>query len=248
MQVVEAKKWKHVRIVTPDWLWSCAERWEHVEELLYPLSGEMTVVHRKPPAHCTSPDVALQLVMAGSSLEESKATAPVSDRSADKKRTDKGKTLASPRLTVSPITKRVYNRTHIVSNRIMYIVSKFQLFLNNWKIFFVFLFVQAERPSRRFSETLNPLLAFSTQDIADMDREVEDIMQDGGGDGDFEGSCEEEYENEEEDSDSDTGNEGSSAEDNNESDECADRDNLQGPKTTTSDGGKLNIYFIPVAL
>jgi len=141
----EAKKFKHIRIVTPDWLWSCAERWEHVEELLYPLNAEMAVVHLKPPAHCTSPNVALQLIKAGSSIEETKVAAPVFDRVTDKrtspqvKKGDKGKSLLSPRLAT-------------------------------------------ERPSRRFSETLNPLLAFSSQDIADMDREVEDIMQ--GGDGD----------------------------------------------------------------
>jgi len=93
-------------MVTPDWLWSCAERWEHVEELLYPLNAEMTVVHRKPPAHCTSPDVALQLVMAGSSIEDTKVAAPVFDRITEKrtfprvKKGDKGKSLLSPRLTV----------------------------------------------------------------------------------------------------------------------------------------------------
>ena len=35
---------------------------------------------------------------------------------------------------------------------------------------------QSERMQRRFSETFNPLLSFSSEDIADMDREVEDIL------------------------------------------------------------------------
>ena len=92
--------------MTPDWLWSCAERWEHVEELLYPLNAEMAVVHLKPPAHCTSPNVALQLIKAGSSIEETKVAAPVFDRVTDKrtspqvKKGDKGKSLLSPRLAV----------------------------------------------------------------------------------------------------------------------------------------------------
>jgi hypothetical protein len=36
-QVSEAKRMAGVRIVTPDWLWACAERWEKVDERLYPL-------------------------------------------------------------------------------------------------------------------------------------------------------------------------------------------------------------------
>lgn len=26
-----------LHVVTPDWLWTCAERWERVDERLYPL-------------------------------------------------------------------------------------------------------------------------------------------------------------------------------------------------------------------
>ena len=126
-QIFEARKYKHIRMVTPDWLWSCAERWEHVEELLYPLNAEMTVVHRKPPAHCTSPDVALQLVMASSSLEETKGTGSVCDRITDKrtvppvKKGDKGKSLLSPRLTVRLrsfcIAKQALKLKVFISNR-----------------------------------------------------------------------------------------------------------------------------------
>jgi hypothetical protein len=35
--VSEAKRMAGMRIVTPDWLWACAERWEKVDERLYPL-------------------------------------------------------------------------------------------------------------------------------------------------------------------------------------------------------------------
>ncbi len=34
----EAKKLGNVHIVTPDWLWSCAERWAKVDESLFKLS------------------------------------------------------------------------------------------------------------------------------------------------------------------------------------------------------------------
>ena len=55
-KVNEAKKRaKNVHLVTPDWLWCCAERWERIDERLYPLykSAPITV---KPPAHCSSPE------------------------------------------------------------------------------------------------------------------------------------------------------------------------------------------------
>ena len=55
-KVNEAKKRaKNVHLVTPDWLWCCAERWERIDERLYPLykAAPITV---KPPAHCSSPE------------------------------------------------------------------------------------------------------------------------------------------------------------------------------------------------
>lgn len=33
-----SKKIRGIRIVTPRWLWDCAERWERLDERLYPLS------------------------------------------------------------------------------------------------------------------------------------------------------------------------------------------------------------------
>jgi RNA polymerase II subunit A C-terminal domain phosphatase len=54
-KVFQAQKNKKIKIVTPGWLWTCAERWEHVDELLYPLSTSKTHKMRQIPAHC-SPD------------------------------------------------------------------------------------------------------------------------------------------------------------------------------------------------
>ncbi|XP_039276137.1 LOW QUALITY PROTEIN: RNA polymerase II subunit A C-terminal domain phosphatase-like [Nilaparvata lugens] len=98
-----AKKMKHVRVVTPDWLWSCAERWERVEELLFPVTCEKTS-SRHPPPHCVSPTHGMP---------------------AQRQRT----------------------------------------------------------PSGRFMDTINPLMSFSSEDIADMDAEVEDICNESESDG-----------------------------------------------------------------
>uniref|UniRef100_A0A1I8Q3D7 RNA polymerase II subunit A C-terminal domain phosphatase n=1 Tax=Stomoxys calcitrans TaxID=35570 RepID=A0A1I8Q3D7_STOCA len=55
-KVNAAKKNPHIKIVNVNWLWSCAERWEHVEEKLFPLDRKVRSKQRQPPAHCHSPE------------------------------------------------------------------------------------------------------------------------------------------------------------------------------------------------
>lgn len=50
-----AKKDAHVKIVNPEWLWTCAERWEHVDERLFPVTTQVRG-SRVPPPHCSSPE------------------------------------------------------------------------------------------------------------------------------------------------------------------------------------------------
>ncbi|XP_076177702.1 RNA polymerase II subunit A C-terminal domain phosphatase Fcp1 isoform X2 [Ptiloglossa arizonensis] len=50
-----AKKTENIKIVNPDWLWTCAERWEHVDERLFPLTIKARA-SRIPPPHCSSPE------------------------------------------------------------------------------------------------------------------------------------------------------------------------------------------------
>ncbi|XP_046662876.1 LOW QUALITY PROTEIN: RNA polymerase II subunit A C-terminal domain phosphatase-like [Homalodisca vitripennis] len=105
-KVNAARRMKDVRLVTPDWLWTCAERWERVEEMLFPVGCEKTG-SRHPPPHCTSP----------------------------------------PHGTPAP---------------------------------------RLRSPSGRFMDTINPLMTFSSEDIADMDAEVEDMCNDESDDSDVE--------------------------------------------------------------
>lgn len=97
-QLIEAKKFPVIFVVTPDWLWACAERWERVEELLYPLNSDVGSVRRKPPPHCTSPDLKVQFAMTAASKEES-GRAAVYDRVTGKRifrhsKTEREKSLA----------------------------------------------------------------------------------------------------------------------------------------------------------
>uniref|UniRef100_A0AAV2K8T5 RNA polymerase II subunit A C-terminal domain phosphatase n=1 Tax=Knipowitschia caucasica TaxID=637954 RepID=A0AAV2K8T5_KNICA len=41
-KVRQAQACKHLHVVNPDWLWSCLERWERVEERLYPLKEDLS--------------------------------------------------------------------------------------------------------------------------------------------------------------------------------------------------------------
>ncbi|CAG9838902.1 unnamed protein product [Diabrotica balteata] len=54
-KVNSGRRKKKLKIVTPDWLWCCAERWEHVDERIFPLNSKGSK-NRHPPPHCSSPE------------------------------------------------------------------------------------------------------------------------------------------------------------------------------------------------
>ncbi|XP_016355208.1 RNA polymerase II subunit A C-terminal domain phosphatase-like [Sinocyclocheilus anshuiensis] len=45
-KVRQAQGCKHLHVVNPDWLWACLERWERVEERLFPLNEDYNKSHR----------------------------------------------------------------------------------------------------------------------------------------------------------------------------------------------------------
>ncbi|XP_043073718.1 RNA polymerase II subunit A C-terminal domain phosphatase isoform X3 [Puntigrus tetrazona] len=55
-KVRQAQGCKHLHVVNPEWLWACLERWERVEERLFPLKEDYIKSHRSnSPA--TFPDI-----------------------------------------------------------------------------------------------------------------------------------------------------------------------------------------------
>lgn len=62
-KVNAARKMPKIHIVSPEWLWTCAERWECVEEQLFPLDSRKASKTRQPPAHCHSPGKELNIKM-----------------------------------------------------------------------------------------------------------------------------------------------------------------------------------------
>nr|AAH92306.1 Fcp1 protein [Xenopus laevis] len=55
-KVRQAQNCKHLHVVNPEWLWSCLERWEKVEEQLFPLKEDYTKSQRAI-SPTTFPDV-----------------------------------------------------------------------------------------------------------------------------------------------------------------------------------------------
>ncbi|CAH0550969.1 unnamed protein product [Brassicogethes aeneus] len=104
-KVNAGKRRKNLKIVTPDWLWCCAERWEHADERVFPLNSKGSK-NRHPPPHCSSP--------------EHITNYPVHDAPGARKRTASG----------------------------------------------------------RFMDSINPLMTFSQDDIADMGKEVDEDLSD----------------------------------------------------------------------
>lgn len=45
-KVRQAQECGQLHVVNPDWLWSCLERWDHVEEQLFPLREDCGRAHR----------------------------------------------------------------------------------------------------------------------------------------------------------------------------------------------------------
>ncbi|XP_021785926.1 RNA polymerase II subunit A C-terminal domain phosphatase isoform X5 [Papio anubis] len=46
-KVLQAQECGHLHVVNPDWLWSCLERWDKVEEQLFPLRDDHTKAQRE---------------------------------------------------------------------------------------------------------------------------------------------------------------------------------------------------------
>lgn len=108
-KVNSAKKNANIKLVNASWLWTCAERWEHVEEKLFPLDRKIKS-KRQPPAHCHSPELVINY---------------------------------SEKSEISSSSCAQYN---------------------------------AMEPTQKFVDTINPLLAFSNADLADMNEEFDQFF------------------------------------------------------------------------
>ena len=152
-----AAKMTGVHVVNANWLWCCAERWERVDERLFVLSTETSVSYS-----CNSPDVVKQ------------------QRSGGKRKEPEDHVALS---VYDPVTgKRIYNKrakpnestdngdgASVAGDANVAIASTSSKQDDG-------LSSTSSKREERFSESYNPLYAFSKDEIASMDKEVEEIF------------------------------------------------------------------------
>lgn len=170
-KVRQAQGCKHLHVVNPDWLWSCLERWERVDERLYPLKEDFSKTPRSnSPAAFPDTQDSIQKPMFQPISVHHRAPLP-----------------APESRTYDPVTGKLIRRGPQVSRPSSYLQASgsepscFRGSPNN----------QDEAagssrddeqpgPSRRkrqpsMSETM-PLYTMCKEDLDSMDREVDDIL------------------------------------------------------------------------
>lgn len=133
-----AQKTRGIKIVNPNWLWNCAERYEHVDERLFPLEKE-----NSRSDTVDSPDVTQERSRKRKSDETELDC--VSEKRLRKNDGDQG--TSNDEVLKSGANDNIPGHSG-----------------------------QDSVDNPLFSRTYNPLLAFSDDDLACMDKEVEDIM------------------------------------------------------------------------
>ncbi|KAK3610312.1 hypothetical protein CHS0354_029778 [Potamilus streckersoni] len=163
-----ANKFKDIYIVTPDWLWNCYERWEHVEEALFPLSKNYCSV-----AYCDSPNL--------SKVDKTDAN---SDNNQTKRKSEEMEDVTSALNECSKRGRQEGGKAESdmeTPSSMKIQSSTVQPSTSDSSKSSV---LEEHRPSHsqtetKFSFTYNPLYAFSDDDLECMDKEVEDIMEEG---------------------------------------------------------------------
>ncbi|KAK8768853.1 hypothetical protein V5799_014682 [Amblyomma americanum] len=170
-KVNKARRMPGVHVVHPSWLWCCAERWEHVAEGLFPVGPADQPSQRQPPPATDSrlPKEPLpRAAQAARQLTEQPAKAPVYDPVTGKRIWRNGQRAAPPTPTVSSQAVCLEEPLGAAASS----RSDEHLQLN---------------------EKANPYLSMSSEQLEEMDREVEDECSndddddDGGGDRNKEG-------------------------------------------------------------
>ncbi|XP_029298838.1 RNA polymerase II subunit A C-terminal domain phosphatase isoform X2 [Cottoperca gobio] len=177
-KVRQAQGCKHLHVVNPDWLWSCLERWERVEEQLYPLNEDCSKTPRSnSPA--AFPDIQ------GSLQKHIVQPAPVPHRP---------QPPAPEVRTYDPVTGKLIRRGPQVPRPPSYLQASGSMLYPDHREQSCLRGTSSQRdgaagssqddeqpgPSRRerqpsMSETM-PLYTLCKEDLESMDKEVDDIL------------------------------------------------------------------------
>ncbi|XP_076335353.1 RNA polymerase II subunit A C-terminal domain phosphatase-like [Tachypleus tridentatus] len=173
-KVNRAKRMKGVEIVTPTWLWCCNERWEKVNEKLFPLTKDsnykINPISQNTLNEMRFLDVQSQYFNKATKIvHPDLEDCPVYDPVTGKRVRQQNSSL--------PLSSRPdVPDEGIFQSDDLFSFSPQQSAL-------VFSTSEKSSASCRFSESYSPLLAFSKQDLKDMDQEVEDACSENSGEG-----------------------------------------------------------------
>ena len=162
IKVKRAQKHRYVTVVNSDWLWTCNERWEHVDERLYPLSEEVVgtrdVMPRKK-GHKRKISGQQQAVYdreTGKKLKKDVKIAKLDEGNDSTDKKDDGN-------ETTPDTTAENSADDDTSGEESGCEG-----MDDQQVDAII--------QRRFSETYNPIATFSTEDLSNMDKEVDEIF------------------------------------------------------------------------
>ncbi|XP_071444503.1 RNA polymerase II subunit A C-terminal domain phosphatase [Hetaerina americana] len=179
-KVNQAKRIKgtSLHIVTPDWLWCCAERWEKVDERLFPLNRSTSADNTKKFKNIFG-----EVQPRQRDMDDSVKAGVSSPNAQDESSTQEVNSSATSTVAVScnnntpsiavsafatydPVTgKRVRKEATATA-------------VNDGKANVAVVEERKRTRSGRFMDTINPLLSFSSEDLANMEDEVEEGLFD----------------------------------------------------------------------
>ena len=172
-KVRTAQKYKDIQIVNPDWLWSCSERWDRVEEALFPLKDTTDT----PESDSPNPDK--MLINSRDPRKRKKERNDDYERN-NKRRKDKfdsAEDLSKENIisdmdienSPSAQEKDTFEDDIFETENVSGSVGQTDFEEDPFSL--------AGGPKeKKFSLSYNPIYAFSDDDIAYMDKEVDDIM------------------------------------------------------------------------
>ncbi|XP_061450034.1 RNA polymerase II subunit A C-terminal domain phosphatase [Rhineura floridana] len=190
-KVRQAQNYKNLHIVNPDWLWSCLERWDKVEEQLFPLKDDYLKTQREnSPAMFPDIHSAFQTALFHPTPIHPKCQPPPEVRLYDPntgKLIRKGSQNANQSLYIQPPAPPLTLPVHGEHSLFRVVQPHQQLFDEEE--------MPANEsdepdPSKRkrqpsMSETM-PLYTLCKEDLESMDKEVDDILGEGSDDSDSE--------------------------------------------------------------
>ncbi|GAB6030521.1 hypothetical protein CHUAL_007387 [Chamberlinius hualienensis] len=156
VKVNEAKKVRGIHVVTPDWLWCCSERWERVDEKLFPLTKNNAVPNLLPLTDQSNPLESSDRLLAHTKNNKLKSQVPLIP--------------CNVFPTYDPVTGKRINKMPPKPENSTFSQS-----------------AAVSGPSsasnaNNFAKSINPLMTFSTEDIAKMGQEVDDELDDSASD------------------------------------------------------------------